>query len=114
MPPREWLFRIQDMLVSLEKIREFTRRMDFEAFRASPLAMDAVFYNLTIVGEAARFVPDEVALRHPEIDWFQMRGMRNILVHEYFGADLTIVWKTVTEDVPTVIPKLERILQQEH
>ena len=113
MPPRDWLFRIQDMLASLRKIREFTRGMDVEAFRASPIAMDAVFYNLTIVGEATRFVPGEVVERHPEIDWSRMRGMRNILVHDYFGADLTIVWQTVTEDVPATIPKLEQILREE-
>ena len=77
-----------------------------------PMMMEAVFYNITIIGEAARHVPDEVAQRYPEIEWAAIRGMRNNLVHEYFGSDLAIVWDTIQHDIPALVPKLGEILRE--
>lgn len=109
MPPRGWEFRVQDMLTCAQRILEYTRGLSLEEFRSNPLVVDAVFYNITILGEAARHVPDDVAARSPEIDWAAVRGMRNNLVHEYFGADMQIVWDTIQRDVPDLILKLEAV-----
>ena len=112
MPPRAWLIRVQDMLACSERILDYTAGKTFDEFRASPMMMEAVFYNITIIGEAARHVPDEVAQRNPEIEWAAIRGMRNNLVHEYFGSDLAIVWDTIQHDIPALVPKLGEILRE--
>ena len=75
MSPRDWLFRIQDII-------------------------DAVIRNLEIIGEAGKHVPDDLLNRYSEIPWEQMSAMRNLLIHEYFGVDIEIIWKTVVEDLP--------------
>lgn len=64
-----------------------------------------------VIGEATRFMPDDVLARHPSLDWKRMQGMRNLIVHEYFGADLGIVWQTIQEDLAPLVPKLRAILE---
>ena len=110
MPRRDWLFRIQDIVAAIEKVLEYTRGMDAATFERTPEKLEAVLFNFVVIGEAATHVPSEVATRYPEIDWRQMRGMRNRLVHEYFGADPKIVWNTVRDDLPAVLPRLREIL----
>lgn len=57
-----------------------------------------------------RHIPEEIRTQHPEISWEDMRDMRNIVVHEYFGVDLSVVWRTIQEDLPSLIVKLETLL----
>jgi uncharacterized protein with HEPN domain len=73
----------------------------------------AAAYEIGIIGEAARHVPPEVRRRHPEIPWEQMRQIRNIVVHEYFRLDVGILWQTITENLPPLLPLLQKILEQE-
>lgn len=113
MPRRPWKLSVQDMLTCAERILDYTRGQSLEQFRSSTMLVDAVFYNITILGEAARHVPDDIAARSPEIEWAAVRGMRNNLVHEYFGADMQIVWDTIQRDIPDLIPKLRAVLAVE-
>jgi uncharacterized protein with HEPN domain len=105
--------RIEDILAAAEKIQSYAHDKTYEEFCASPMAMEAVFYNFTVLGEAACFVPDEIVARHPEVDWKGMRGTRHALVHEYFGADLAIIWRTIREDLPPLVARLREVLEQE-
>ena len=66
-------------------------------------------WNLAVLGEAVRGIPDEVQAAHPEIPWAKMRGMRNVLVHEYFGIDDQIVWATATLNVLPLAAPLRRL-----
>jgi uncharacterized protein with HEPN domain len=111
VPPREWRLRIEDMLEALEDIRRYASGKSAEDFRSDRKTIQAVLYNLAVLGEAARFVPDDVIARHADIDWSKMRGLRNVLVHEYFGADVTIVWQTIESDLPPLADKLRQVLQ---
>lgn len=113
MPPRTWLIRVQDMLACAGRILGYTAGKTFEEFCASPMMMEAVFHNITIIGEAARHVPDDVANRFPEVEWAAIRAMRNNLVHEYFGSDLAIVWDTIQHDIPELATNLRGILGRE-
>lgn len=83
MPHRAWKFRIQDMLDAIAAIREYTADMNYRAFVADRKTIDAVTRNLIILGEAAVRMPDDICRRHPEVAWYEMRGMRNFVVHEY-------------------------------
>ena len=78
------------------------------------LTLHGILYNFTIVGEASVHIPDSIQSRYPQIPWRSMRGMRNVMVHEYFQVNLDRMWRTIDEDLPSVVPMLETLLQQEH
>jgi hypothetical protein len=112
MPSRNWTFRIQDILECMDRISEYTAGMSYETFLDNRLVTDAVVRNLEVIGEAARHIPEEIQRQFPDIPWVEMKGMRNILIHEYFGVSLEIVWKTAQEDLPPVEPKLREVLRK--
>lgn len=116
MSPRKWEFRLKDMLDPARKIEMYIEGFVFEDSVKDEKTFDAVVRQLTILGEAACHVPDKVATRTPEIPWSVIRGMRNIVVHEYFGVDKQIVWKTATGNIPKLrsqLEKLETLLSQD-
>ena len=84
---------------------------NFQDFVADRRTVDAVIRNLTVIGEAAAHIPDEVCAEHPDIPWTDMRAMRNFVVHEYFGVSDAILWDTVTRNLPPFHEPLERILK---
>jgi uncharacterized protein with HEPN domain len=110
MPPRRWDIRIRDIVASIEKIQKYTENMDANAFLGDSKTVDAVVRNLEVIGEAARHVPDEIVGKHPEIPWREMRDMRNLLSHEYFGVNTDIIWETIQSDLPTLPALLKAIL----
>ena len=74
--------------------------------------IDAVVRNLIVIGEASRHIPESIEQRHPEVPWRTMRGIRNVVVHEYFGVDAEIVWETPRHDLPPLLPLLENVLRE--
>jgi len=113
MPGRDWRFRVEDIISAIEKIFAFTKDADFDAFVANEMAVDAVIRNLEIIGEAARHIPAEIEAKYPDIGWVEMRAIRNILIHEYFGVDVAIIWHTVQTDLSPLLPNLRNILGNE-
>jgi uncharacterized protein with HEPN domain len=111
MPPRDWKVRIQDILDAITKIHKYTVGMNAKSFMADDKTVDAVIANITIIGEAASRVPPEVIEASPEIPWTVMRGIRNVVVHEYFGLNAQILWDTVQNDLPPLVPYLKRLLE---
>jgi uncharacterized protein with HEPN domain len=111
MPPREWRFRINDILEAIEKVCRYTEGMSFGTFSADEKTVDAVVRNLEIIGEAARHIPEEIHNEFPDLPWAEMRGIRNVLIHEYFGVSLPILWKTTQNDLPPLVPILKQILK---
>lgn len=93
MPSRNWQFRISDILKAIDKIERYTRDMEFDAWLQDDKTIDAVIRNVEVIGEASSHLPDEVLEQYKDIPWHLMRGIRNILAHEYFGVDLEIIWK---------------------
>ena len=110
MTPRRWPLRVADMLRAAEAIIDYTRAMTAEEFAADRKTVDAVIRNLEVLGEAARHVPETERMDYPNVPWQDVADMRNVLVHEYFGVDLDILWLTATRDVPTLIPLLRDVL----
>jgi uncharacterized protein len=105
-----WRGRIADMLEAIDRIAEFTTDLDATTFARDPMARDAVIWNLTVIGGAARAIPTSVEAQHADIPWAKMRGLRNLLVHEYFGIDDQIIWVTVVENVLPLAQQLRRLL----
>ncbi len=95
MPHRDWKFRIQDIMDAVGTISRYTQGMELNTFIDDRRTVDAVVRNLMIIGEAAVHVPEDSCLKHPEIPWYEMRGMRNFVVHEYFRASDSVIWDTV-------------------
>ena len=91
-------------------IAGYVQGLSPEAFAGDRRTVDAVVRNLEVIGEAARHVPEEARAQFPEVPWADMADMRNVLIHEYFGVDLQILWKTVSVDLPAILPALLRII----
>lgn len=113
MPYRDWKLRVEDILESIAKIQRYTEGITFEVFAADEMRVDAVVRNITIMGEAARNISDQVQECYPEVPWSKMWAIRNVVVHEYFGISLPIVWRTVKQDLPLLATLLRHILKQE-
>lgn len=109
MPARDWKLRIE----AVGRIQTYTTNYDLNKFAADLKTVDAVVRNLEVIGEAARYIPSEIESKHPEVPWAEMRGLRNVLAHEYFGVNTAILWHTVVQDLPPVIAMLQRILSVE-
>jgi len=93
--PRDYKQQLDDILQAITFIREYVKGMDYNAFEADRKTQDAVIRNLEIIGEAARAVPDEIRDKASEIEWYKIIALRNILIHEYFGVNLKIVWDVI-------------------
>lgn len=113
MPSRDWKFRIQDIVDSIDKIKIYLDQIDYENFKKNNLLIDAVIRNFEIIGEASNHLPENIRSSNPDIPWKQMRGIRNILLHEYFGVDLETVWYTATIHLPSLNEKLIAILNSD-
>lgn len=89
-----------DMVTAMDAVEEFTRGMTKEEFVSDLKTVYATRKALEIMGEAAKKIPTCFKDMHPEVPWKEIAGMRDILVHEYFGVDLAEIWKTITHDIP--------------
>lgn len=107
---REYRLFLEDMLKACEKIVRFTRGLSVEQFQANDQVFDAVLRNLEIIGEAAKHIPPQVRLQHPDIDWRKMSGFRDTAIHEYFGIDIEVVWDIITDKVPVLSKQLKQLL----
>jgi uncharacterized protein with HEPN domain len=106
---RDYRLFLDDILEAVERIRRYTSEMDYETFKGDTRTQDAVVRNLEVIGEAARSLPDDVKARAPEIEWRKIVGLRNILVHEYFGASLPIIWDVVVNKLDILRAACKRL-----
>jgi uncharacterized protein with HEPN domain len=109
---RSWHDRIRDILDAINEIDTFVAGMSRDQFLADTKTLKAVAADLTVIGEAARHVPDAVVQAHPGIPWQLMRGMRNRIVHGYYQVDPIIVWDTCRKDLAILVAPLQQLLQQ--
>jgi uncharacterized protein with HEPN domain len=86
--------------------------MTFGEFEEDDKTIDSVLRNLEIIGEASRHIPRAIKEKYTDLPWMEMYTMRNIVIHEYHGVNLKIIWQTVTEDLPPLIPRLKEILEE--
>lgn len=112
MRRRDWSLRLEDILDAIARIQRYCESISFEEFRRDTKTVDAVVRNLEVIGEAARHIPATLERQHPEVPWSKMRGMRHVLAHEYFGIDSAILWQTVKNDLPPLLPLIQKVLSQ--
>jgi uncharacterized protein with HEPN domain len=101
--------RLSDILEAIERVEKYAAR-GREAFASDELIQVWVIHHLQIIGEAARALSQVLRDEHPEVPWSQIIGMRNILVHHYFGVDVAIVWSVVERELPPLKRQIESLL----
>jgi uncharacterized protein with HEPN domain len=109
---KRWQERIEDILEAIAETGTFVAGVTQAEFLADTKTQKAVVANLTIIGEAARHVPDAVAHAYPAIPWVLMRGMRNRIVHGYYQVDPTVVWDTCQNDLLPLVEPLKKLQQE--
>jgi len=109
---RERLF-LEDIVSAADAIGGFIEKETFESFEERHMTRSAVVHELTIIGEAVTHLSEELRARHPDVPWQDIKGLRNIVVHNYFGIDWSEVWRAARRDVPVLRDQIAAILQGE-
>ena len=108
---RDYNLYLKDILAAIESIEGFIAGMDLDDFEVDDKTNSAVMRKLEIIGEAVKQIPDEIRRDYSQIPWKEMAGMRDRLIHFYFGVDYHLVWKAITERLPHIKQDIEKILQ---
>lgn len=111
MYKRDFSDYLEDILEACEKIEKFTAKMTKEEFVQDEKTVFAVIRALEIIGEAAKIIPDAVKKKYPALPWKEITGMRDKLIHHYFGVNAYVVEKTVREDIPVLKTQIKDILE---
>ena len=107
---RDYRLYLDDILNAVDKIEKYTEGLNIKQFRSDEKTFDAVIRNLEIIGEAVKHIPPNIRKRASELPWKQMAGMRDKLIHAYFGVRYDVVWETVRKRLPEVRASIKAIV----
>ncbi len=102
---------IEDIIFAMQNAINFVEGMRYDDFIKDIKTQYAVVRSLEIIGEAAKQIPASIKNKYPEIPWKQMAGMRDKLIHEYFGVNYQRVWETLKKDIPKLLPIFQKIFK---
>jgi uncharacterized protein with HEPN domain len=109
--PRDYKVYLEDILQAITKIRKYTSGMSAATFAGDAKTFDAVIRNLEVIGEAAKTVPEAVRLSHPEVDWKKIAGLRDVLIHQYFGVDAELIWDIIQNKLTALEEQIRAIMK---
>lgn len=107
---RNYQMFVRDIWDSINKVEQFVEGLSFEDFVNDDKTVSAVIRKLEIIGEATKNIPSSTKQKYPQLNWRGMAGMRDKLIHNYFGVDFEILWKVIKEDIPNIKPLVKQIL----
>ena len=107
---RDMKLYLQDILEAMAAIESFVGDMDIEALRNNDMISSAVIRKFEVIGEATKNVSEDITKKYPVVPWKKMAGMRDRLIHSYFGIKYDLVWRTIKEDIPRIKPLIQNIL----
>lgn len=113
MSKRKFIHFLHDILKSSEKILSLVEERSFDSFFQDWVIVDATIRNLEIIGEAVKNLPSELKEKYPHIEWRKIAGLRDILIHSYFGINYNILWDIVKNKIPALKIQIKRILEEE-
>src|SRR4051794_17010181 len=98
---------IKDMITCISHIQQYCTGLSFDTFSSDFMRVEACLYNIQIIGEVVSRLPEDLKKQESQIPWSLIKGMRNRLIHEYFGTDLQLVWNVISEELPALKTELE-------
>jgi uncharacterized protein with HEPN domain len=104
---------VRDIAESIQDAQGFVQDYTFEDFRRDRKTIYAVIRAIEVIGEAAKNIPEPIRSKYPDIPWRDMAGMRDKLIHAYFGVDLEVLWKTIQQDLPALKRMISEMLAEE-
>jgi len=107
---RNYQLYLKDILSAIESVEKFITKMTLNEFMADDKTASAVVRKYEIIGEATKQIPDEIRTKYPDIPWKEMAGMRDKLIHFYFGIDYKLIWETSRKRLPLLKPLLKDII----
>ena len=110
MKDKDPIYFLKDIENSLLKIFRYTDDIDFDRFMTNDMLKDAIERNFEIIGEAVKKLPAEFREKYPHIPFRQVAGMRDKLIHDYFGIDYQIIWKTIKDKLPIFYSNIKDII----
>ncbi len=110
-PKRDFLEYLNDILDAINKGIAFTENMTFEVFAKDEKTQFAVIRAIEVVGEASKKITNEIKNQSGEIPWKNIGGMRDMLIHDYFGVNINVVWETVSKDFPELKNKISKLIR---
>lgn len=100
---------VGDILTCIDHVESYTSKLSFDDFSANYMVVEACLYNIQIIGEAVNQLAEDVKEANPQVPWILIKGMRNRLIHEYFGTDLSLVWNVIKNDLSALKNELTNI-----
>ncbi|MDD3627797.1 MAG: DUF86 domain-containing protein [bacterium] len=97
---------------AIDRIEDYTKDIEQTQFKENKMMQAAVIREIEIIGEASKRITEEFKKQHPKVPWKQMAGMRNKVIHDYFGVDIEIVWNTLKKDIPNLKLQFKSILKK--
>lgn len=107
---RDYQLFIKDILAAIDNIEDFVGGMTLEEFKADEKTSSAVIRKFEIIGEAVKHIPPKIRDKYKEVKWKSMAGMRDRLIHAYFGIDYDLVWSAIKTEIPNLKPKLKKVI----
>lgn len=107
--PRDDAARIRDIIEACSRIERAISGLDAASFAANDLVVRAVLYDFAVIGEAAKGISAAVRQTHPQVPWTEMAGMRDVVIHQYFGIDTALVWRAAVVSAPRVSATLRSL-----